>query len=88
MALEMKKALITASGIVVDGNVFTCFLAIKEQWFIKVMDTGPIEVDFTWIHEIEMRGFYHLMSAMRAAYVWSIPMLLKKNRPNILSNLK
>ena len=46
LALQMKKAFITTNGIEVEGNVYTCSFAIKEQWFIKVMDTGPVEVDF------------------------------------------
>ncbi|MFF2482733.1 hypothetical protein [Paenibacillus sp. NPDC058071] len=46
MALQVKKALITSAGIEVEGDTYTCSLAIKEQWFMKVMDTGSIEADF------------------------------------------
>lgn len=60
LALQMKKAFITTSGIEVEGNVYTCSLAVKEQWFNKVMDTGPIEVDFFLDPENQNEGVLSL----------------------------
>lgn len=45
MPLETKKGLINKDGIVADKDLYSCQLAIKEQWFLKVFETGPIEVD-------------------------------------------
>ncbi|MBB3108166.1 hypothetical protein FHS18_000194 [Paenibacillus phyllosphaerae] len=66
LPLVMKKALITTTGIVVDEEIFTCPLAIKKQWFQKVLETGPIEVDFCMDPDNRNEG-YLLLSV---GYEW------------------
>jgi hypothetical protein len=38
-------AVLTKAGIVFNGNCYSCKEAIKDQWFAKVQQTGPIEME-------------------------------------------
>ena len=44
MPVRIASGVICMKGIVVNENIYSCSKAIKEQWFLKVMDTGPINV--------------------------------------------
>ncbi|MNW54916.1 hypothetical protein D3C74_325430 [compost metagenome] len=45
MALINVKGLISPKGIIVNGESYSCSKAIREQWFLKAIDTGSKEVD-------------------------------------------
>ena len=45
MSLIMKKGMINRCGIQVEDDIYTCREAIKQQWFIKVCETGPIDIE-------------------------------------------
>lgn len=59
MPIQSKKAYITQNGIEVDGAVYTCSLSVKDQWYLKSLESGPVEIDFYVDSNKPDEGFIH-----------------------------
>lgn len=44
MAIKTVSGVICTKGIIVNDAIYSCSKAIKEQWFLKVLETGTINV--------------------------------------------